>query len=884
MAGQMLRNKTFGVALTLFVAFAQSGVAAPRTVVQLQPGQKQLFLDNKAIEMLDGVDRIMHQVRKWPDNPILKPEHPWERNRIATRGAPVWNRDRQRWEYYYFAHAAKADSQGRRSYTCLAVSKDGLTWTKPTIGRHDYNGSKRNNIVEPGTRERGDISLFHTLYDSRDPDPARRFKGFIGERNPLPAASPDGLTWTLLSDKRIPSGEASYLVYDELGQQYVATLRYMHERRRAVRLSTSKDFLHWTDPVLVYYAEELDQENGRRWLQNHLDDPTMQKPYHNVPAEYDTQVYAMGIFPYEGLYIGLPIMYHHTGKNDGLSDVSLSVSRDLHSWKRVGDGRPFIPLSPKLGQNYDSASIQAPAKALPRGDELWFYYSSAKYRGRAPGSKPPFDAGGICLAKLRLDGFVSLDAGATEGSVLTKPLRWSGTRLWLNTDASGGEVRVEVLDTSGAPIDPKFSREQAVPLNSDGVRLPVRWKSGSDLSELQGKAVRLRFWLRHARLYAFWPEGDRSMVDELITRAGNADRDDERLRILRELQSLPGLDAKLKAEIDTLLSFVTTWVESPFLPFFWRAVRDEVEYDFGIPQTSPLYPLTRLYRGRMLVWNTLEMGHILRSPKLRRHFLTHAVADLEVARHAYPDNRIVGMYLGEAKPWTKSLDAPGHAPRWAVLQRENLERLTDIIQWWIDHRMQPDGQYGGGWGDDCEMWRWWAPVLLGFDDQTITDAQSRFSAALMSQPHMMNGYTTRMTDVEHTAEDSADAITPMMHLDPGNPSWKKRALRLAELMEKSWTGRNERGFLQFRSTYFTADRVKDEAQLACDTVYHPRAVQPALLLWQRTGDSNLTRLFSDWMDTWVDAAARAERGKPAGVVPSAIHWPGGYVGGLDGDW
>ena len=81
MAGQMLRNKTFGVALTLFVAFAQSGVATPRTVVQLQPGQKQLFLDNKAIEMLDGVDRIMHQVRKWPDNPILKPEHPWERNR-----------------------------------------------------------------------------------------------------------------------------------------------------------------------------------------------------------------------------------------------------------------------------------------------------------------------------------------------------------------------------------------------------------------------------------------------------------------------------------------------------------------------------------------------------------------------------------------------------------------------------------------------------------------------------------------------------------------------------------------------------------------------------------------------------------------------------------
>jgi hypothetical protein len=38
------------------------------------------------------------------------------------------------------------------------------------------------------------------------------------------------------------------------------------------------------------------------------------------------------------------------------------------------------------------------------------------------------------------------------------------------------------------------------------------------------------------------------------------------------------------------------------------------------------------------------------------------------------------------------------------------------------------------------------------------------------------------------------------------------------------------------------------------------------------------------MDTWVDVAAREERGKPAGVIPSAIHWPDGRPGGLDGVW
>ena len=141
-----------------------------------------------------------------------------------------------------------------------------------------------------------------------------------------------------------------------------------------------------------------------------------------------------------------------------------------------------------------------------------------------------------------------------------------------------------------------------------------------------------------------------------------------------------------------------------------------------------------------------------------------------------------------------------------------------------------------------------------------------------------------MSDVEHTAEDSADAVTPMMHIDPENDLWRKRTLRLAEFMEKLWTARNERGFLQFKSTYFTADKVDTNPQRACDTVYHPRVVQPTLLYWQRTGDERLTRLFAAWMDTWVDAAARAERGKPAGIVPTAIHWPDGGIGGLGPNW
>ncbi|UCD50540.1 MAG: hypothetical protein JSW27_23815 [Phycisphaerales bacterium] len=373
-------------------------------------------------------------------------------------------------------------------------------------------------------------------------------------------------------------------------------------------------------------------------------------------------------------------------------------------------------------------------------------------------------------------------------------------------------------------------------------------------------------------------------VQTAIQRAGNADEDAERLGILKELAQRPDLSDKLRADVERIRREVERWLADPRLDYFGRTISQQADWDFGVDPNSPLYPLTLLYRGRMLVWHTMESGGVWNNQPRREAFLGQAKRDFsEYVRH-FPLNRIARMYLGEPIGPDKDYPAVPGAPDWAVYQREGLERLTDIIEWWIDNRMRDNGEYGGGWGDDCEMWRWWVPVLIGFEDRKIATAQQRFSEALMQQEHMRRGYTTRMTDVEHTAEDSADVITPMMHLDPDNPIWFARAQRLTQLMETLWTGRNERGGLQFKSTYFTVDRVDDRPDRACDTVYHPRAVQPALLYWQRTGDPHLTGLFTAWMDAWVEATARAERGKPAGIIPSAIHWPDGRIGGLADDW
>ncbi len=225
--------------------------------------------------------------------------------------------------------------------------------------------------------------------------------------------------------------------------------------------------------------------------------------------------------------------------------------------------------------------------------------------------------------------------------------------------------------------------------------------------------------------------------------------------------------------------------------------------------------------------------------------------------------------------------------------RSDLDKLLPVVDWWAHGRRKAIEGTGGEAAEKAylnrffsrkarigrEEMRWWTPVLVGFRDPKITAAQRKLSEAILARPHMEDGYTSRFSDVEHTAEETADSITPMIFLAPDEQEWRERALRIVELAKSKWMGRNDRGFLQFKSTWFNADRVGRKPRRACDTVYHPRVFHPALIHWLRSGDEKVGDLITRWMDTWVDAAAREENGKPAGIVPSAVHWPDGEVGG-----
>ena len=101
-----------------------------------------------------------------------------------------------------------------------------------------------------------------------------------------------------------------------------------------------------------------------------------------------------------------------------------------------------------------------------------------------------------------MDGFASLAAGYDEGQVTTKTFRSRGGGLTVNAKADFGRLRVAVLDDQGKPVA-GYTDQECLPIQQDGVQIPVRWRDHANLKTLSGRPVRLRFHLENARLFSY---------------------------------------------------------------------------------------------------------------------------------------------------------------------------------------------------------------------------------------------------------------------------------------------------------------------------------------------------------------------------------------------
>ena len=509
------------------------GVSAPSTGARFDVprGQRQLFIDDHGVARIENLARTMHQPLK--KGAVIRPDPSRGITSIQIRSAPNWDPEAKHFKFWIMSQPDDLEGVGAAGYY---ESTDGLHWREPALGQIESRGSRDNNLVTvAGLNSRVDCAI----YDPLDPDPKFRYKGFTLrslfdlKQDPkaklqweLQPVVSDGVTWRKLDAPGMDSADEYNLSFDAVEKQFIATVKHSGPHGRSVYLSTSKDFRHWTKQELIFHADDLDQELGRRNIAQHFGDPRLRKPYFNIPAKYNVDVYNMGTFRYEGLFLGMPAMYHKTGQVPGswpgfqnfpdavgienyrrfgdwagFHPIQLVCSRDLHHWTRLGDRKPFLEPSPLNAGAYDLSCLIGPSFPIFRGDELWFYYTGLKsYGGEFDDDGMGPDRSAICLAALRRDGFISLDAGEDEGSVLTDLFAMPQGELHLNVSAHKGSVIAQLCDEKAVAI-PGF--EASAEIRGNHTDTVVRWTKGK-LHEWSGKTVRLRLRLRQAELYSYW--------------------------------------------------------------------------------------------------------------------------------------------------------------------------------------------------------------------------------------------------------------------------------------------------------------------------------------------------------------------------------------------
>jgi hypothetical protein len=373
-----------------------------------------------------------------------------------------------------------------------ATSPDGLAWERPALGRvHHPLGGVPNLAVmaEPPVRTAINASIvpldrtfapqrFAACYWATCDDD-------LYPRGIAISVSEDGLHWQPGYPPVLPlDGDRCAMMWDAHRREFLITTRSSQHRnlaqrwgrpwKRHIALARSRDLQYWTPLHTVLEADE--------------DDPA------------DVELYSMYIVAYGHGYLGFLEIFH---TESALLENQLAFSRDLTTWQRAqgrgpagrGDRSPFLARGDTGA--WDSAHICLTMNPPHlEKDQLRFWYG-----GKAA---PHWQAGYAALgtATLRRDGFVAAKAGDEPGTLTTIPFRSRG-RCWLylNVEASNGEVRVEALDEAGQPI-PGADLAACQPITGDHIRGLVTFHDGHNAIGHDG-LLRLRFHLRNATLYAF---------------------------------------------------------------------------------------------------------------------------------------------------------------------------------------------------------------------------------------------------------------------------------------------------------------------------------------------------------------------------------------------
>ncbi|MEZ6071548.1 MAG: hypothetical protein R3C10_15100 [Pirellulales bacterium] len=404
------------------------------TAVPIDIGsRRELFVDDHLIERMTGaIELVLHHPT--PREVVVVHDAPWEG---SGGGYHTIFRDGERYRMYYHAWQILNDEGTAVTPYRLTIgyleSPDGIHWTKPNLGLHEFDGSTENNIVWTGNKAH-DLNPFIDTNPAAAPEGRYKAIGLELDPHELRAyQSPDGIHWSVMKEAPIMTTGAfdtqNVAFWDDARGEYRAYIRDFKDGIRDIRTATSQDFLNWTEPVWLDYGDAPVEHLYTNQVRPYYRAPHI---YIGFPSRYTERTWGESSRQLPG--------WQWREKRHGVSprygtavtDALLMTSRDGLHFRRWGEAflRPGMRDNNwAYGDNYIAwQAVETVSDAPGQPPELSLYATEDYFTGKSSQLR---------RYTLRLDGFVSAQAKLAGGELVTKPLTFTGNRLSLNYATSG---------------------------------------------------------------------------------------------------------------------------------------------------------------------------------------------------------------------------------------------------------------------------------------------------------------------------------------------------------------------------------------------------------------------------------------------------------------
>jgi hypothetical protein len=445
--------------------------SAPPDAYRISAAKGPFFLcDKRVVEDHWLIERFVVPPVRHPKNPLIVREHPWEGTGPHMGGSVLRDPETGRFMMWYSVWNRHAYyNKLPFSYNvCYAESDDGITWTKPSLGLFDHEGSTANNCIRLGTDKTQNVDV------SFNPLPGVLPGKFLSIHNQkggvFVSTSEDGRSFTRL----IASPAISYhsdthnnLVYDEVRNRWLLFCRpraWAGYHRRRVALQTSSDLEHWTHERTILVPTETE-----------------------VP-----EFYGMTVFRRGDLFFGVLKIYE---RHSGLMHAELAWSGDGEHWDQIATHPPFVSCGPAGA--WDAGMVGLAESPVVVGDQMRFYYGGF----RLGHNTKKENIGSIGLLTTERDRLIGMRPGTDEpGFIITRPFEVRGRRLVVNAKIRG-KLTAEIR-TDGNKVVKGWSFDDADPVTRTGYARELTWQ-GKSLSEVPEPEVRVKFRLENAEFFTF---------------------------------------------------------------------------------------------------------------------------------------------------------------------------------------------------------------------------------------------------------------------------------------------------------------------------------------------------------------------------------------------